>query len=45
MLEVKSGSISADRFYILLPEYIDGQEGIREPVGMSGVRLEARCIW
>jgi cell division protein FtsA len=22
---------------------IDGQEGIREPIGMSGVRLEARC--
>ena len=38
-------AISADQriLHILPQEYIiDGQEGIREPVGMSGVRLESK---
>ena len=38
-------AIPADRkiLHILPQEYIiDGQEGIREPVGMSGVRLESK---
>ena len=38
-------AIPADQkvLHVLPQEYIiDGQEGIREPVGMSGVRLEAR---
>ena len=46
VLEVaKAVPISADQklLYTVAQEYIiDGQEGIREPVGMSGVRLEAR---
>lgn len=38
-------AIPADQkiLHVLPQEYIiDGQEGIREPIGMSGVRLEAR---
>src|SRR5947208_2775714 len=38
-------AIPADQkvLHVMPQEYIiDGQEGIREPVGMSGVRLEAR---
>ena len=46
VLEVaKAVPISADQklLHTVAQEYIiDGQEGIREPVGMSGVRLEAR---
>ena len=46
VLEVaKAVPISADQklLHTLAQEYIiDGQEGIREPVGMSGVRLEAK---
>ncbi len=41
-------AIPADQkiIHILPQEYlIDNQEGIKEPLGMSGVRLEARCIW
>lgn len=38
-------AIPADQriLHVLLQDYIiDGQEGIRDPIGMSGVRLEAR---
>ena len=38
-------AIPADQkiLHVLPQEFIiDGQEGIREPIGMSGVRLEAR---
>ncbi|MCC7258605.1 MAG: cell division protein FtsA [Gammaproteobacteria bacterium] len=41
----KAVAIPADQkiLHVLPQEFIiDGQEGIREPVGMSGVRLEAR---
>jgi cell division protein FtsA len=42
----KAVAIPADQkiLHVLPQEFIiDGQEGIRAPVGMSGVRLEARC--
>ena len=41
-------AIPADQkiLHILPQEFlIDGQEGIREPVGMSGVRLERKSTW
>jgi cell division protein FtsA len=41
----KAVAIPADQriLHVLPQEYIiDGQEGIRDPIGMSGVRLEAR---
>ena len=41
----KAVAIPADQqiLHVLAQEYIiDGQDGIREPIGMSGVRLEAR---
>ena len=41
----KAVAIPADQkiLHVLPQEYIiDGQEGIREPIGMSGVRLEAK---
>ena len=41
-------AIPADQkiLHILPQEYvIDHQEGVKEPLGMSGVRLEARCTW
>jgi cell division protein FtsA len=41
----KAVAIPSDQkiLHVLAQEYIiDGQDGIREPIGMSGVRLEAR---
>src|SRR5580698_6455009 len=42
----KAVAIPADQkiLHVLPQEYIiDSQEGIRDPIGMSGVRLEPRC--
>ena len=44
----KAVAIPADQriLHTLPQEYvIDSQEGVKEPLGMSGVRLESRCIW
>ncbi|EQD60225.1 Cell division protein FtsA, partial [mine drainage metagenome] len=41
----KAVAIPADQkiLHVLPQEFIvDGQEGIRDPIGMSGVRLEAK---
>ena len=41
-------AIPADQkiLHVLPQEFlIDAQEGVKEPLGMSGVRLELRCIW